>query len=199
MTDYTAYWGVTCVRGVIALLAGLMIVFCSALRSTILLMPLAIVFSLMALAGYVVFDSALVLASSFLLPRHHLGRVALRVQGFIGIFIGIACFVVSSGEADLTWFLYLAALQAFCVAIAEYVAARGTAADHNSTWCYVAAYIAMISSLVLVFFHKATGHLLAWLLYGYLWSFGLNLLLLSSHMLFEELHAAQARSTSSRS
>lgn len=192
MSEYTAYWGATCARGVIALIAGVVIVFCSALRSTILLMPLAIVFSLMALAAYVVVDSAIVLASSFMLPHHHLGRIALRVQGFIGIAIGITCFIVSSQERDLRWFLYLAALQALCVAIAEYLAARDTASYHNSKWCYMSAYIALISSLVLLFFHQATGHLLAWLLYGYLWSFGLNLLLLSSHMLFEELHASSS-------
>lgn len=196
MTEYTAYWGATCLRGVTALLAGVVIVFCSAMRSTILLMPLAVVFSVMALAAYVVVDSALVLASSFLLPRHHLGRVALRIQGFVGVLIGIACFVIASGERALTWFLYLAALQAFCVAIAEYLAARDTVQYHHSKWCYMASYIATVSALVLLFFHRATGHLLAWLLYGYLWSFGLNLLLFSSHMLFEEFQTAHAPASS---
>jgi uncharacterized membrane protein HdeD (DUF308 family) len=71
MTDYTSYWGATCVRGVIALAAGVVIVFCSALNATILLMPLGVVFSLLVLASYVVVDSAIVLACSFMLPYHH--------------------------------------------------------------------------------------------------------------------------------
>jgi hypothetical protein len=74
MTEYTPYWGATWVRGVIALLTGVVIIFCSASRSSMLLTPLAIVFSVMALAAYVVFDSAIALASSFMLPHHHLGR-----------------------------------------------------------------------------------------------------------------------------
>ena len=199
IAEYTAYWGATCVHGVIALLAGVVIVFCSALKSTVLLMPLAIIFSLMALAAYLVLDSAIVLASSFMLPHHHLGRLALRVQGFVGVLIGVACFIVSSGEAQMTWFLYLAALQALCVAIAEFLAARGIAECHNSKWCYVAALIAALSSMVLLIFHRATGHLLAWLLYSYLSLFGLNLLLLSSHMLFEALRAERLGSASLKS
>jgi hypothetical protein len=145
----------------------------------------------MALAAYVVFDSAIILASSFMLPHHHLGRIALRTQAVIGVIIGVGCFIISSGGEDLTWFLYLAALQALCVAIAEYLAARDTATYHNSKWCYVTALIAALSCVILLIFHRATGYFLAWLLYSYLWLFGLTFLLLSSHMLFEELHAAR--------
>src|SRR6185312_12328194 len=112
MTDYTAYWGATCVRGIIALLAGVVIAFCSALNATILLMPLGIVFSLLALAAYIVVDSAIVVATSFMLPHQHLGRVALRLQGVIGTVIGIGCFIASHGQVK--WFLYLAAAQACC-------------------------------------------------------------------------------------
>ena len=104
--------------------------------------------------------------------------------------IGIACFIVSQNVVDLRWFLYLAALQAFCVAVAEYLSARETAEYHNSNWCYAAAVIAALSCAVLMIFHKATGHLLSWLLYSYLWCFGLDLFVLSCHMLFEELHAS---------
>lgn len=191
MTDYTGYWGATCVRGVIALAAGVVIAFCSALNATILLMPLGVVFSLLVLAAYVVVDSAIVLACSFMLPHHHLGRVALRLQGIIGMMIGIACFIVSQSEADIRWFLYLAALQACCVAIAEYLSARDTAEYHNSKWCYASAVIAAVSCVVLMIFHQATGHLLSWLLYSYLWCFGLNLFVLACHMLFEEFHASR--------
>lgn len=192
MTDYTAYWVATCLRGVIALAAGVVIAFCSALNGTILLMPVGVVFSLLVLSAYVVVDSAIVVACSFMLPRHHLGRVALRLQGLVGMVIGIACFLVSQNETDMKRFLYLAALQAFCVAIAEYLSARTTAQYHNSNWCYASAVIAAISCVVLLVFHQASGHFLSWLLYSYLWCFGLNLFVFSCHMLFEELHASQA-------
>jgi uncharacterized membrane protein HdeD (DUF308 family) len=45
MTEYTPYWGATWVRGVIALLVGVVIIFCSALKFTVLLMPRYCVFS----------------------------------------------------------------------------------------------------------------------------------------------------------
>jgi uncharacterized membrane protein HdeD (DUF308 family) len=196
MTDYTAYWGATCLRGIIALAAGVVIAFSSALNETILLMPVGIQFSLLALAAYFVVDSAIVVASSFMLPHHHRGRVALRLQGIIGMLIGVACFVIGQDEAAMGWFLYLAALQACCVAVAEYLAARDTAAFHNSTWCYAAAIIAVLSSIVLLIFHGATGNLLSWLLYSYLWCFGLDLFVLSCHMLFEELHASRSQAAS---
>ena len=189
MTDYTAYWGATCVRGLVALMAGVVIAFCSALNATVLLLPLGVVISLLALAAYIVVDSAIVLASSFMLPHRHLGRVALRIQGFIGTMIGIACFIAS--RIEVRWFLYLAALQACCVAVTEYFSARDTADDHRSKWCYASSIIAALSCLVLLTFHHATGHLLSWLLYSYLWSFGLNLFVLSCHMLFEELHSSR--------
>lgn len=187
MTDYTAYWGATCVRGLIALMAGVVIAFCSALNAMLLLMPLGIVISLLALAAYIVVDSAIVLACSFMLPHRHLGRVALRIQGFVGTMIGIACFMAS--RTEVRWFLYLAALQACCVAITEYLSARETADYHSSKWCYASSVIAALSCVVLLTFRHATGHLLSWLLYSYLWSFGLNLLVLSCHMLFEEFHS----------
>lgn len=194
MTDYTAYWGATCVRGIIALIAGVVIVFCSALNATLLLLPLGIVISLLALAAYMVVDSAIVLASSFMLPHQHLGRVALRLQGAIGTVIGIGCFIAS--QSEVKWFLYLAALQAFCVAVTEYFSARDTAAYHSSNWCYASSIIAGISCMVLLTFHHATGHLLSWLLYSYLWSFGLNLFVLSCHMLFEEVRSPHSHVSS---
>ncbi len=196
MTDYTAYWGATCVRGIIALVAGVAIAFCSALNTTILLMPIGIVFSLLALAAYVVVDSAIVVACSFMLPRHYLSRVALRLQGIIGMLIGVGCFIVGQDETAIGWFLYLAALQAACVAVAEYLSARDTAEYHHSKWCYASAAIAALSSVVLLIFHRATGHLLSWLLYSYLWCFGLNLFVFSCHMLFEEFHASHSQAGS---
>ncbi len=194
MTDYTAYWGATCARGIAALVAGVVIAFCAALNTTVLLMPIGIVISLVALAGYIVVDSAIVLASSFMLPHQHPGRVALRFQGLIGTAIGIGCFIASQNQVQ--WFLYLAALQAFCVAITEYLSARDTATDHRSKWCYVSSIIAAVSCVVLLIFHQATGHLLSWLLYSYLWSFGLNLFVLSCHMLFEELRSSRSNASS---
>jgi hypothetical protein len=192
-TDYTAYWLATCVRGVIALAAGVTIIFCSELNSTILLLPLGIVLSRLVLSAYVVVDSAVIVASSFMLPHHHLGRVALRIRGAIGMPIGIACFILGQGEADLEWFIYLVALQAASVAIADYLFAREIAEFHNSKWCYAAAGIAALSSIGLLIFHNATGHLLIWVLFGYLWCFGLVLFVLSCHMLYEEHRASRAK------
>ncbi len=191
MTHYTGYWMATLMRGVIALVAAIVIVILTDLGATILLLPLAIVSALLALAAYVIIDSAVVLATSFMLPHHRAGRIALRVQGVCGVAIGILCFVFASGEVDLTWFLYLGAAQALSLAIAELCVARDTSEYHNSMWCYASAGIAAVSSMMLLIRRHATGRGLAWSFYSYLGIFGLNCFVLAAHMLFEVAHAAR--------
>ena len=93
-------------------------------------------------------------------------------------------FSVVYDRVTLPWFLYLAAAQAATVAVAEKVAGRGTAAHHDSKWCYASASIAAVSAIALL----SSGHLehrkMAWVIYGYLGVFGLNLVALSAKMLF---------------
>lgn len=186
MRAYTEYWVAMLLRGFLAVAVGTAILFLTGIAATILLLPLAIVSTILCLAAYGVMDSAIVIASSFMIPRNRPGRVVLRLQGLCGLVIGALLFSVIYGHVTIVWFLYLAAAQASTVAITEFIVARGTSDHHRSMWCYVSAGIAAVSAIVLVSL-GALGHKdVVWAIYSYLGLFGMNLIALSAWMLFEQ-------------
>jgi hypothetical protein len=179
-------------RGFLAVLAGTAILFLTGIAATILLLPLAIVSTILCLAAYGILDSALVIASSFMIPRNRPGRVMLRLQGLCGLVIGALLFSVIYDRVTIMWFLYLAAAQAAAVAVAEFTVARGTSDHHRSKWCYVSAGIAAVSAVVLVSLGGLGNKDVVWAIYSYLGLFGFNLIALSAWMLFEQRHRIAA-------
>ena len=195
---FVEYWVAMMVRGFLAIVFASAVLFISGLATTILLLPLAVVISFLCLAAYGVLDSAIVIASSFMIPHDRPGRLALRLQGIAGVIIGALLFSLVFDRATLRWYLYLAAAQAASVAVAELIAARGTSAHHGSQWCYVSAAIAGISAVVLLSSGNLDHRRMAWIIYGYLGLFGLNLVALSAKMIFAK-HGMPADPASDRS
>ncbi|HXB63153.1 MAG TPA: hypothetical protein VNU94_09925 [Acidobacteriaceae bacterium] len=192
MRAYTEYWVAMLLRGFLAVLAGTAILFLTGIAATVLLLPLAIVSTILCLAAYGVVDSALVIASSFMIPRNRPGRLVLRVQGVCGLIFGALMFSVIYDRVTIAWFLYLAAAQATAVAIAEFGVARGTADHHQSKWCYVSTVIAAASAIVLLSVGGLGHKNIVWVIYSYLGVFGFNLIALSAWMLFEDRHRMAA-------
>jgi uncharacterized membrane protein HdeD (DUF308 family) len=186
MKTYSEYWAAMMIRGILAVVAGTGVLFIPEMASTILLLPFAVVISILCLAAYGTIDSAIILTTSFMIPHQQPGRLALRMQGICGAAIGILLFALVSDRVELHWYLYLAALQAATAAITEFIVARGTSAHHGAKWCYASAAVAAISSIALLFGKNLSPRELAWLLYGYLGVFGFNLFVLSARMLFAE-------------
>jgi|ERR1700677_880977 uncharacterized membrane protein HdeD (DUF308 family) len=191
MKAYSDYWTATMIRGLLAIVAGTGVLFIPEMASTLLLLPFAIVISILCLAAYGTIDSAIVLTTTFMIPRKQSGRLVLRMQGICGAAIGILLFVGAYDRINLHWFLYLAAVQAAGTAVAEFAVARGTMAQHGSKWCYASAIVAAISSIALLFGRNLSPRELAWLIYGYLGLFGFNLFVLSARMLFAERELLQ--------
>jgi hypothetical protein len=187
--SYTEYWAATMVRGLLAIVAAMAVLVIPEMASTILLRPFAVVMSICILAAYATMDSAVVLISSFMIPKHRPGAIALRLQGVCGAVIGALLFSLIYRQVNLQWFLYLAALQAASLAVTEFIVAKGTSAQHGARWCYAAAAIAALSAVALVCGANLPPRRLAWLIYGYLGVFGFNLFVLSARMLFAERHA----------
>jgi uncharacterized membrane protein HdeD (DUF308 family) len=184
---YSQYWTTSLVRGVLAIVAGTGVLFFPEMASTILLRPFGVVVTMLCLAAYGVVDSAAVIASSFMIPRDQPGRVALRLQGFAGATIGILLFALVYDRINLQWFVYIAGLQAFATAFAEFVVARGTSKHHGARWCYASSAIAALSGLVLLMLGPISSpREVTWLLFAYLGVFGFNLSGLSARMLFAE-------------
>jgi len=187
MKAYSEYWAATMMRGFFAIVMSIGVLFIPEMASTILLLPFAIAISILCLAAYGVIDSAIIFTTSFMIPAKKPGRFALRMQGICGAAIGILLFAVVYDRVDLRWFLYLAAIQAAGLAVAELIVARGTSLHHGSKWCYASAIIAAVSSIALASFGgDLSPRELAWLIYGYLGIFGFNLFALSARMLFAE-------------
>ena len=186
MNDYAEYWVATLVRGGIAIVAGLAVLVLPEMVTLVFLVPFAILISMMCLAIYMTFDSIIVLVTSFLLPNHRSERFALRVQGVVGAACGVLLFFLVYDRAQLPWFLYLAAVQAACVAISELAVARGTSIHHGSRWCYSSALIAAVACVALPLGRTLDPHDLVWLLFSYLGIFGFGLSLLAARMLFAE-------------
>lgn len=186
MEGYKDYWAATIIRGVVAVIAATAIVFTSAMASTVILAPAAFVLTVLCLAAYFTFDGALVLVSSFMIPSGRPGRVALGLQGVACAGIGVFLFSLVYDHADLHLFLYLAAVQAACAAIAEFVVARGTAEHHNAVWCYASSAIAGVSAVALVLGRDMRPRQQSLLIYGYLGLQGFNLIALAARMLFAE-------------
>ncbi len=184
MRPYTEYWIAMLIRGSVAVLAATAGLAVSGLAATILLLPLAIVISILCLAAYGVVDSAIVIASSFMIPVNRQGRLVLRLQGVVGVVIGILLFAIANNRVTLHWFLYLAAAQAAAVAVAETIAARETSVHYESKWCYASAAIAGLSAIALLSLGNLEHRSLAHVIYGYLGLFGLNQIALSAEMLF---------------
>jgi uncharacterized membrane protein YeaQ/YmgE (transglycosylase-associated protein family) len=154
----------------------------------VILLPAGFVISILCLAAYFTLDSALVLASSFMVPRQRPGRVALRLQGIAGALIGVFLFSLVYTRTDLHLFLYFAAAQAASAAVTEFVVARGTAAHHGANWCYAASAIAAVSAIALVLARTMESRQQSLVIYGYLGLLGFNFIALSAWMIFEERH-----------
>ena len=187
---YTEYWTATLVRGLIAIFAGTGILFFPEMASTILLRPFGMIATILCLAAYGIIDSAIVFATSFMIPPSRPGRVALRLHGLAGTTIGVLLFAMVYDRVDLQWFVFLAAIHALAAAVTEFVVARGTAEHHNAMWTYASSGIAAISAVALLLSRNLLPRELTWVLFAYLGVFGFNLFTLSARMIFSERHKA---------
>src|ERR1700733_9849055 len=89
MKAYSEYWTATMIRGLLAIVAGTGVLFIPEMASTLLFLPFAVVISILCLAAYGTIDSAIVLTTTFMIPRKQSGRLVLRTQGICGAAIGI--------------------------------------------------------------------------------------------------------------
>ena len=186
METYTKYWVTSLVRGFVAILVGLAVLVLPSMITLVFLVPFAVLISMLCLAVYGVMDSVIVLVTSFTVPHDQVGRWTLKAQGIGGAIFGVLLFFLVYDQAQLVWFVYLAALQALGVAITEFTVARHTSIHHGSRWCYASAAVAILSAIALLLGRDLEAQKIAWLVFGYLGVFGFTLSVLSARMLFAE-------------
>jgi hypothetical protein len=186
------FWVATLIRGAVALIVGSAVMVVPDMATTLLLLPFAITISIVCLASYAVLDSAVVFITSFMVSSGP-ARIALRIQGTVGVTLGVVLLSIAFERVHLHWFLYLIGLQALCTAIAEFVVARHALTRGTSYWNYAAALVALLF-FVAYSFASATAEeafdppQIAWLIYGYLIGFGLAQCITAARMLYADHH-----------
>ncbi len=188
------FWAATLIRGILALVVGSAAMVIPDMAKTLLLLPFAIVISILCLGCYGVIDSAIVFVSSFMVATSR-ARIALRLQGAMGAMVGVLLLSVAYDMVRLHWFLYLVGFQALCAAIAEFVVARHASTKKASIWSYSASAVAFVCSLAytvaaIAFGENLTPEKIAWLVYGYLVAFGMAQCLTAARMLYVDREAS---------
>lgn len=195
MRRHIHFWFTTLARGFVALFVGSAIWVVPDMAGSLLLLPIAVAVSILALAAYGVVDSALVLLSSTM-SRSSRATAALRVQGVVGMVVGVLLFAVVYAQVRLEWFFLLAGVQALCVGVTEVMVARHTTSHAKTVWNYGAAVVAFCFGcgyllLRFVFAAGLDSREICWLIYGYLLAFGLLQSLTALRMLFGRRHAGR--------
>lgn len=184
------FWLTVLARGLVALLAGSAILIVPDMARTILLLPIAVAVAVAGLAAYGVFDSALIFVSSFMALSSKV-KIVLRLQGLMGVTIGLLLLSVLYTQVRLEWFLSLAALQALTAGIGETVVARHTTSRAVNHWNYAAAVVAFVFAAGYGFIRvrladDLTPRQLSWTVYMYLLAFGIAQCLTSARMLYAD-------------
>lgn len=176
MHRYENYWIVMLFRGALATIFGCAIVLIPQMSSSMLLLPFAMVLSVIFLAAYGAADSALVFFESFTLPSR-LGQVATRLQGVFGVVIALLLMTLVMDHARLHWFFYLVAAHAGASAIADFMTARHVWRHHRTILVYATALISGAASLYFLLYGMleapdAPASTSSAMLYSYLLLFG---------------------------
>lgn len=190
------FWWITLIRGLIALLAGSLIVVIPAMANLFILLPVAIVVAILGLAVYGILDSALVLMTSFMGSTRPT-RIALRVQGAMGVALGVCLVWLFSDYVQLSWFLVLIVVQSMTTAVAEFLVARHAMSRSTSRWNFSASGFALLFSLlygyVLLFQAELmTTREISWLIFGYLLALGTAQCSTAARMLYGDYSAQMA-------
>lgn len=137
-------------------------------------------------------DSVLVIITSFMAGSRN-SRIALRIQGAIGIIAGILLYWVFFEQVRLYWFLILIAAQTLATSVGEFLVVRHSKAHAISRWNYGVAAVSLTFSCVYLYLAFAFQDRLApqdtsWFIYGYLLAFGVVQCLTAARMLYEDFH-----------
>lgn len=190
MKDDLHFWIATMIRGGLALLTGSAVLVIPDMARTLLLLPFAVALSILCLAAYGVLDSTIVFVTSYM-TESPLARTALRLQGTLGVLVGVLLFAVIYDQVRLHWFLYLIAFQALLTSVAEFIVARHAFTTATSSWNFAAAAVAFVSFLAYglaatLFINRLTPREIAWLIYGYLLALGLAQCITAARMLYAD-------------
>ena len=184
------FWWTTLIRGFLALLTGSVIMVVPDMANTLLLLPIAIVVAILSLAVYGVLDSVLVFVTSYMVASRP-AKIALRMQGVVGVTVGILLYWVFFDRVRLHWFLILISVQAFSTGVSEFLVARHSRTHATSYWNFTASAVAFgfgcaYFYIVVALANQMVPQQISWLLFGYLLVFGIAQCLTAARMLYSD-------------
>jgi uncharacterized membrane protein HdeD (DUF308 family) len=186
------FWWTTLIRGFLALLIGSVIMTVPDMTNTLLLLPIALVVAILSLAVYGTLDSVLVFLTSYMVASP-VAKAALRIQGLIGVTVGILLYWVFFDRVKLPWFLILISVQALSTAVGEFLVAKHSRTPATSHWNFTASAVALCFSstyfyITVGFADQMEPRQISWLLFGYLLVFGIAQCLTAARMLYSDQH-----------
>lgn len=193
MLTSDSFWGVVLMRGLLALCTGACILLLPSMIQSWVLLPLAVAFSVVILAVYGVLDSALLMATSRVLPIHDCARWFIAFQGFFGLAFCAVWLWRPFTEASLRFVATAAAVQAACIAATDLTLGISLRSRHGSPWVQLSACISIVYAVALLLCRNLEPDHLAWLIVGYVVTLGFNFSLLSIWMLSDRRGAAKKR------
>src|ERR1700756_2839232 len=104
MRNANQYWWLITLRGMVALLASGFIVFLPGMMRTIFLMPVAVVFMILALTFYGIADSAVLFVAGFNCTARSPWRRVLWIEAGLGIGVGLLLLTLALERVDIRWF-----------------------------------------------------------------------------------------------
>ena len=184
------FWWTTLLRGFLALIVGSAIMVIPDMAGTLLLLPIALTMAILGLAVYGILDSVLVFVTSYMAVSRP-EKFALRLQGAVGIVVGILFYFVFFDRVRLHWFLILIAVQSLSTAVAESLVARHCLTRGTSRWNFTAAAVALLFScmyfyIVLVRVQLMEPQEISWLVFVYLVAFGIAQCLTAARMIYAD-------------
>jgi uncharacterized membrane protein HdeD (DUF308 family) len=184
------FWWTTLVRGFLAVLVGSAIMVIPDMARTLLLLPMAITLAILGLAAYATLDGVLVFITGYMAATAR-ARIALRLQGVVGIAVGVLLYRVVFDQTHLHWLMALVGVQALATAAAEFTVARHATSRAISGWNYAGAAVALVFSGIYFFLAGSVGANLepqrvTWLVFGYLLAFGVAQCLTAARMLYPD-------------
>jgi uncharacterized membrane protein HdeD (DUF308 family) len=184
------FWWTTLVRGFLAVSIGSVIMVVPDMAKSLLLLPLAMVAAILGLAVYGVLDSVLVFVTSYMAESRP-AKIALRIQGVIGVTVGVFLYLAFFDQVRLYWFLILISVQAFSTAVGEFLVAKHSRTSATSHWNFTAAAAALCFGctyfcITVGFADQMAPQQISWLLFAYLLVFGIAQCLTAARMLYSD-------------
>ena len=184
MKSYHEYWSFTAVRGVLALLAAIVVIAVPRAAADLFVIPILLAFAIGALALWSVFDSAFTALLAFLIPTQTLRRSVLLPQAVIAFLLAALLFLNGYRLLPAGALVWIVALQAASFAAAEFFVARTTHRTYDCLSCYTTVFAFAFSALALPFASALSPANMTLALAAYLSLIGISELGMGSRMLF---------------